>query len=208
MPVIDVFNIKREKVGELELSDFVFNAPNKPYILHEVVRMQLAKKRAGTASTKGRSEVSGGGRKPWRQKGTGRARAGTIRSPLWRGGGVVFGPKPRKYELKVPKKVRKLALRIALSNKVRENQMMVLDQFALERIKTKDFLRIISELQLDGRILVVTNGRDERVEKSARNIPWVKVLPTEGINVFDLMKYENLLLSQDGVGKIEEALGR
>lgn len=208
MPVIDVFNIKREKVGELELSDYVFNAPNKSYILHEVIRIQLANRRAGTASTKGRSEVSGGGRKPWRQKGTGRARAGTIRSPLWKGGGVVFGPKPRKYALKVPKKVRRLALRIALSNKVRDQQMTVLDSFALERIKTKDFLKIIGDLQLEGRVLVVVDGRDEKVEKSARNIPWVKVLPTEGINVFDLLKYENLLLSRDGVGKIEEALGK
>ncbi len=208
MPVIDVFNIKRERVGELELSDYVFNAPNKSYILHEVIRIQLANRRAGTASTKGRSEVSGGGRKPWRQKGTGRARAGTIRSPLWKGGGVVFGPKPRKYALKVPKKVRRLALRIALSNKVRDQQMTVLDSFALERIKTKDFLKIIGDLQLEGRVLVVVDGRDEKVEKSARNIPWVKVLPTEGINVFDLLKYENLLLSRDGVGKIEEALGK
>ncbi len=208
MPVIDVFNIKREKVGELELSDYVFNAPNKSYILHEVIRIQLANRRAGTASTKGRSEVSGGGRKPWRQKGTGRARAGTIRSPLWKGGGVVFGPKPRKYALKVPKKVRRLALRIALSNKVRDQQMTVLDSFALERIKTKDFLKIIGDLQLEGRVLVVVDGKDEKVEKSARNIPWVKVLPTEGINVFDLLKYENLLLSRDGVGKIEEALGK
>ena len=208
MPVIDVFNIKREKVGELELSDYVFNAPNKSYILQEVIRMQLTNRRAGTASTKGRSEVAGGGRKPWRQKGTGRARAGTIRSPLWKGGGVVFGPKPKKYALKVPKKVRRLALRIALSNKLRDQQMTVLDHFALERIKTKDFPRIIGDLQLEGRVLVVIDGKDEKVERSARNIPWVKVLPTEGINVFDLLKYENLLLSRDGVGKIEEALGK
>ncbi len=208
MPVIDVLNTKREKVGELELNDHVFNAPDKPYILHEVVRMQLAKRRAGTASTKGRSEVSGGGRKPWRQKGTGRARVGTIRSPLWRGGGVVFGPKPRSYEMKVPKKVRKLALRIALSTKFRENQMTVVDQFSMERIKTKDFLQILENLQLEGKTLVITNGKDEKVEKSARNIPWVKVLPTEGINVFDLLKYENLLMSRDSVGKVEEALAK
>lgn len=208
MPVTDVFNIRREKVGEIELSDYVFNAPYKPHLLHEVILMQLARRRQGSASTKSRSEVSGGGRKPWRQKGTGRARSGTIRSPIWKGGGVVFGPSPRKYDLKIPKKVRRQALRVALSAKCRESQLLVIDEIEMERIKTKDFLRIAEELELAGTTLIITDGKSEKVEKSARNIPWVKVMPTEGLNVYDIVNHDNLLLIKDTVGKIEEALGK
>ncbi len=140
MPTVDVFNLNSEVTGQLELSDAIFGVPVKSHVLHEVVVYQLAKRRAGTAKTKGRSEVRGGGKKPWRQKGTGRARAGTSRSPIWRGGGTIHGPQPRDYEMRVPKKVRRLALKMALSQKVLDDGFKVLDQFKLDRIKTKDFV--------------------------------------------------------------------
>ena len=206
MPTVDVYNTDREVVGQLDLNEKIFAVPVKPHILHEVVTYQLAKQRAGTAKTKGRSEVSGGGKKPWRQKGTGRARAGTIRSPLWRGGGTVHGPHPRSYEMRVPKKVRRLALRMALSQKVLDQEVMVLDRLQLEQIKTKDFAALLTRLQLR-KPLVVIPQKDEIVEKSARNIPNVKVLRSEGLNVYDLLNDRNLVLTRECIGKIEESLG-
>lgn len=205
MPIVDVFNLNHEVTGQLELSDAIFGVPVKTHVLHEVVLYQLAKRRAGTAKAKGRSEVSGGGKKPWKQKGTGRARAGTSRSPIWRGGGTIHGPQPRDYDMRIPKKVRRLALKMALSQKIIDAEFKVLDQFKLERIKTKDFVDLLTRFEL-GKTLVVLPERDEAIEKSARNIPNVKVLRSEGLNVYDLLNYHAVILSKDCISRIEEAL--
>jgi large subunit ribosomal protein L4 len=205
MPTVDVFNLNHEVTGQLELSDAIFGVPVKTHVLHEVVLYQLAKRRAGTAKIKGRSEVSGGGKKPWKQKGTGRARAGTSRSPIWRGGGTIHGPHPRDYDMRIPKKVRRLALKMALSQKIIDAEFKVVDLFKLERIKTKDFVDLLTRFEL-GKTLVVLPERDEAIEKSARNIPNVKVLRSEGLNVYDLLNYHAVILSKDCISKIEEAL--
>jgi len=205
MPTVDVFNLDSEVTGQLELSDAIFGVPVKSHVLHEVVSYQLAKRRAGTAKTKGRSEVRGGGKKPWRQKGTGRARAGTSRSPIWRGGGTIHGPQPRDYLMRIPKKVRRQALKMALSQKVLDAAFKVIDQFKLDRIRTKDFVELLDRFEL-GKTLVVLPEHDEIIEKSARNIPNVKVLRSEGLNVYDLLNYHAVILSRECVGRIEEAL--
>jgi large subunit ribosomal protein L4 len=206
MPTVDVYNIDRTVVGHLELNDSVFAVPVKPHLIHEVVLYQLAKRRAGTVQTKGRSDIAGGGKKPWRQKGTGRARAGTSRSPIWRGGGTIHGPHPRSYDMRVPKKVRRLALKMTLSQKLADQELTILDKLALERIKTKDFAAVLHRFGF-GKTLVVLPRQDEIVEKSARNIPNVKVLRSEGLNVFDLLDYHNVLITEESIGKIEETLG-
>lgn len=205
MPTVDVYNLAREVTGQLELSESVFGVPVKTHVLHEVVVYQLAKRRAGTVKTKGRSDVSGGGKKPWRQKGTGRARAGTSRSPIWRGGGIIHGPQPRDYEMRVPKKVRRLALKMALSQKVLDQSFTVIDELKLEKIRTKDFVGLLNRFEL-GKTLVVLPGHDEIIEKSARNIPHVKVLRSEGLNVYDLLDYRAVICSRECVSRIEEAL--
>lgn len=205
MPTVDVFNLNREVTGQIELNDAIFGVPVKPHLMHEVVVYQLAKRRAGTVKTKGRSDVAGGGKKPWRQKGTGRARAGTSRSPVMRGGGIIHGPQPRDYDMRIPKKVKRLALKMALSQKVIDDGFKVIDQFQLERIKTRDFAEILGRFDLR-KTLVVLPGHDEMIEKSARNIPNVKILRSEGLNVYDLLNYHAVLLSRECVGKIEEAL--
>ncbi len=205
MPTVDVFNLNREVTGQLELSDAIFGVPVKPHVMHEVVLYQLAKRRAGTAKTKGRSEISGGGKKPWRQKGTGRARAGTTRSPVFRGGGTIHGPQPRDYDMRVPKKVRRGALKMALTQKLIDNGLTVFDQLKLEKIKTRDFADILNRFELR-KTLVVIPEPDDIITRSARNIPNVKVLRTEGLNVYDLLNYETLILSRECIGKIEEAL--
>ena len=205
MPIVDVFNLDSEVTGQLELSDAIFGVPVKSHVLHEVVIYQLAKRRAGTAKTKGRSEIRGGGKKPWRQKGTGRARAGTSRSPIWRGGGTIHGPQPRDYEMRIPKKVRRLALKMALSQKVLDAEFKVIDQLKLDRIRTKDFVDLLDRFEL-GKTLVVLPEPDEMIEKSARNIPNVKVLRSEGLNVYDLLNYHAVILSRECVSRIEEAL--
>ena len=205
MPTLDVYDENSQKVGQIEVSEAVFAAEPKPHLLHEVVTWQLACRRAGTASTKTRSEVRGGGRKPWRQKGTGRARAGTRRSPLWRGGGTVFGPKPRDWSYKLPKKVRKAALKVALSDKLSQESLTVLRGFGLEQIKTRDFKAVLDRFGVES-ALVVTEAPDEVLEKSARNLPRVKVLRAEGLNVYDILRYDRLMLLEPAVGKIEEAL--
>jgi len=194
-----------EVTGQLELSDAIFGVAVKSHVLHEVVIYQLAKRRAGSAKTKGRSEVRGGGKKPWRQKGTGRARAGTSRSPIWRGGGTIHGPQPRDYEMRIPKKVRRLALKMALSQKVLDDGFKVIDQLKLDRIRTKDFVDLLDRFEL-GKTLVVLPEPDEMIEKSARNIPNVKVLRSEGLNVYDLLNYHAVILSRECVSRIEEAL--
>ena len=205
MPTVDVFNLDSEVTGQLELSDAIFGVPVKSHVLHEVVIYQLAKRRSGTAKTKGRSEVRGGGKKPWRQKGTGRARAGTSRSPIWRGGGIIHGPQPRDYLMRIPKKVRRQALKMALSQKVLDAAFKVIDQFKLDRIRTKDFVELLDRFEL-GKTLVVLPEHDEIIEKSARNIPNVKVLRSEGLNVYDLLNYHAVILSRECVSRIEEAL--
>jgi len=205
MAVIDVVNSKGEKVSERELSDALFNVAAKTSVLHEVVTAQLAGRRSGTASTKRRSEVSGSTRKLYRQKGTGRARRGDIKSPLMRGGGVIFGPHPRSFASKVSKKVRKLALKMALTSKLQENELVVLDKFDLEKVKTKDFIEIVQALRLDN-ALIVTDNKDEILELSSRNVPRIKVLRSEGLNVYDIFKYKNLVLLEPAINDIEGRL--
>lgn len=207
MPTVDVYNMQKEITGQLALRDDIFNVPVKIAVLHQVVLYHLAKRRAGTAKTKTRAEVSGGGRKPWRQKGTGRARAGSIRSPLWKGGGVIHGPQPRSYAFKLPKKVRRLALKMALSQKLRDAELTVLDRIQMERISTKDFVAMMKRFEW-GKTLFVMPQSDEVVEKSARNIPLVKVIRWEGLNVYDVLNYHHLVLTQETVQKIEEFLGQ
>ncbi|AEG58596.1 50S ribosomal protein L4 [Desulforamulus ruminis] len=205
MPKVALYNISGEQVGEVELNDAIFGIePNEP-VLHDAVVMQLANQRQGTHDTKTRAEVRGGGRKPWRQKGTGRARAGSTRSPIWRSGGVVFGPHPRDYSYSLPKKVRRLALKSALSSKVLDNDIIVLDGLTMDAPKTKEMSRILGNLKAD-KALVVTADRDVNVEKSARNIEGVKPLKAEGVNVYDLLKYTKLVITKDAVAKIEEVL--
>ena len=205
MPVLDVQNIKGKQISQVELTDDIFNIPVKPSVLHEVVTMQLSNRRSETAAVKHRSDVRGSGRKLFRQKGTGRARRGDIKSPLLRGGGVVFGPDGRSYSYKVPKKVRKLALKMALSSKLREKELMVLDEFELEEIKTKKFVDVLNTLNLDS-ALIVTEKHNEHLELSSRNVPDVKVLRSEGLNVYDILKYRMLVLLEPAVKKIEGRL--
>ncbi len=205
MLVAVVYDIENNKVSEIELSEVVFGAPVNESAIYEVVRMQMASRRRGTASTKGRSDIRGGGKKPWRQKGTGRARAGHSRSPLWRGGGTVFGPQPRSYAFKVPKKVRRLALISALSMKFKEERMIVLSDFPMDEIKTKRFQEVIDRFGFKKAPFVI-DGAQPALEKSSRNIPEVKMVRSEGINVYDLLKYDHVVLLEPSIKKIEGAL--
>jgi large subunit ribosomal protein L4 len=206
MPTVSVQNIKGKKVSQAELADHVFNVEVKSSVLHEVVKMQLANKRSATASVKHRSDIRGSRRKLFRQKGTGRARRGDIKSPLLRGGGVVFGPDGRKYAHKVPKKVRKLALKMALSSKLQENALIVLDKFDLPQIKTREFMSVMDALSLDN-ALIITAEPDENLELSSRNVPTVKVLRSGGLNVYDILKFRTLVLTEPAVKSIEGRLG-
>lgn len=205
MSTVKIVNTKNESVGELELNDAVFNREVKEYILHEVVRMQRAARRSGNASTKTRVEVRGGGRKPWRQKGTGRARAGTRNSPLWRGGGVTFGPKPRDYSFKVNRKVKKQAVSMALSARYQEGNLIVLDDFSLERIKTKDFLGVMDVLDVDNGLIVIDDAA-ENLTKSSRNVYGYKVMASEGINVYDILLHKKVILVQPVIESLEKRL--
>ncbi|OQX26771.1 MAG: 50S ribosomal protein L4 [Desulfobacteraceae bacterium IS3] len=205
MAVTDVLNNKGETVSQTELPDAVFNVAVKPEVLHEVVTMQLACRRAGSASVKHRGDVTGSTRKLFRQKGTGRARRGDIKSPLLRGGGSVFGPDPRSYSYKVPKKVRKLALKMALSSKFQDRELTVVDDFRIDQIKTKAFVTILNTLNKKN-ALVVTDRKDENLELSARNFPGAKVLRCDGLNVYDILKYKNLILLESTIKQIEGRL--
>jgi len=205
MAVTEVYNTDNKKVGEVELHDDLFGLEVKKHILHDVVKMQLANRRAGTASTKTRTEVRGGGAKPYRQKGTGRARAGTNNSPLWRGGGVTFGPKPRDYSYKLPKKVRRLGVRMALSARFSENNMLVLDGFDLADIKTKQFVEVMKKLNIENGLIVIP-GNNENLEKSSRNVQGYKVIPADGLNVYDILLHRNLVLLQPCLGLLEKRL--
>lgn len=205
MAVVDVINVTGEKVSQAELSDDIFNVTVKNCILHEVVKMQLANKRSGTACVKNRSDVKGSTRKLFRQKGTGNARPGSIRSPLRRGGGVIFGPHPKSWAYTVPKKVRRLALKMALSSKLQNESLVVLDQFELNEIKTKKVNDILSTLNA-GKALIVSDAENTNLELSARNLPKVKVLRTEGLNVYDILKYDKLILLEASIKGIEGRL--
>ncbi len=205
MSVLDVQNVKGKQISQVELADDVFSVPVKPSVLHEVVTMQLANRRAGTAAVKHRSDITGSRRKLYRQKGTGRARRGDIKSPLLRGGGVVFGPDGRNYKYQVPKKVKKLALKMALSSKLNEKELVVLDRFELEEIKTKEFVGVLDALKLKS-ALIVTDEKNENLELSSRNVRGVKVLRREGLNVYDILKYRTLVLLEPAVKNIEGRL--
>jgi len=205
MAVCDVVNTSAEKVGDIELKDELFAVAVQPGILHDVVCMQRANSRQGSASTKTRGEVAGSSAKPWRQKGTGRARAGSRKSPLWRGGGTVFGPKPRDYSYKLPKKVRRLALRMALSARFGEGNLVVLDAFDMPGIKTKEFVRVMDNFDFDN-CLIVTGDDNRAVQLSARNVVGYKVLPVAGLNVYDILKYSKLMLVQSTLAQLEERL--
>jgi large subunit ribosomal protein L4 len=207
MPKVSLLNQTGASVGEIELNDTVFGIEPHSSVLFDAVIAQRASLRQGNHKVKNRSEVAGGGRKPWKQKGTGRARQGSIRSPQWRGGGVVFGPTPRSYSYKLPKKVRRLALRSALSAKVLEENFLVLEGLALNAPKTKDFLKVLKDLSIEKKALFVTAELDEFVAKSARNIPGVSVVSATGINVLDLLGHDKIVVTKAAVEKIEEVLG-
>jgi large subunit ribosomal protein L4 len=208
MPKVALYNVTGAQVGEIELSDAVFGIEPHVHVLHEAVLLQQASMRQGTHKTKGRSEVRGGGRKPWKQKGTGRARQGSIRAPQWKGGGVVFGPTPRSYGYKLPRKVRRLAIKSALSSKVIDNEVIVLDQLQLNTPKTKEFVAILNNLKVERKALIVSATLDENVTLSARNIPGVKCVAADGISVLDVMLYDKLIITKDAVQKVEEVLAQ
>jgi large subunit ribosomal protein L4 len=206
MPKVQVVNMQGAPVGEIELDEYVFGIEPHIHVLHSAVVAQLASLRRGTSSTLLRGEVRGGGRKPWRQKGTGRARAGSSRSPLWRGGAVLFGPKPRDYSYKLPKKVRRLALRSALSSKLKEANLVVVDEINLAEVKTREMVKLLQALNIDKKALVVTRENDESVIRSARNIEGVKAMQVEGLNVLDLLRHDTLVITKAAVTKTQEVL--
>jgi large subunit ribosomal protein L4 len=203
---VNVVNANNEKVDSLELPEAVFGAPVKSHLLHEVVRMQMANRRQGTTDTKGRSDVSGGGKKPWKQKGTGRARAGTTRSPLWRHGGTTFGPHPRDYGFRVAKTVRRQALCGALTAKAQAGAIRVLESLGLEKPSTKGMRTLLQGVGATGKALLVLPGRDEVVEKSVRNLPEVRVLTVQGLNVYDILRADTLIMTPEGVHTLREVL--
>ncbi|NBD28270.1 50S ribosomal protein L4 [Paenibacillus glycinis] len=206
MPKVALYSVNGSQVGEVELSEAVFGIEPNVHVLHSAVLLQQASERRGTHKTKGRSEVRGGGRKPWKQKGTGRARQGSIRAPQWVGGGTVFGPTPRSYSFKLPRKVRRLAIKSALSSKVIDNEIIVLDQLALAQPKTKEFAAILSNLKVARKALIVTANYEDNVALSARNLPNVKFVAADGINVLDVMKYDQLIITKEAVEKVQEVL--
>jgi large subunit ribosomal protein L4 len=205
MAVIDVLNIEGKQVAQADLPDAVFNVPVKSHVLHEVVIMQLANRRNAHPRVKHRGDVAGSTRKLYKQKGTGRARRGDIKSPLLRGGGVIFGPDGRTYDYQVPKKVRRLALKMALSSKFQEKALIVLDGFDLSEIKTRRFVSVLKALNLKS-ALIVTEAKNDHLERSSRNVPKVKVLRSEGLNVYDVLKYDTLVLLQPAIKSIEGRL--
>ena len=204
MPKIDVYSIEGKKVKDIELNEKVFGIEPNEEIVHSVYVNYLANQRQGTQSTKTRAEVRGGGRKPWRQKGTGRARQGSIRSPQWIKGGIALGPKPRSYKYTVNKKERRLAIISVLSSKVLENELVVVDSLKLKEIKTKEMTKILNNLKIEGKALILLPEKDENVQKSSRNIEGVKTTLVNTINVYDLLKYKNLVITLDTVKKLEE----
>ena len=205
MSIVNIYNTKNEKVGEIGLNPEIFDVEVKEHLLHDVVRMQLAGRRSGNACTKTRVEVSGGGAKPWRQKGTGRARSGSRRSPVWRGGGVAFGPKPRDYNFKLNRKVKKQALSMAMAARLQEGNLLVLDAFEMELIKTKEFMNVMNVLQLDN-CIIITPETNENLNKSSRNANGFKVLSIDGLNVYDILLHKKLVLVQPVIDSLEKRL--
>ena len=204
MPKIDVYDVNGKKVKELELNESVFGIEPNENVVHSVVVNYLANQRQGTQNTKTRAEVSGGGRKPWRQKGTGRARQGSIRAPQWIKGGIALGPSPRSYVYKVNKKERALAVRSVLSAKVQEQELVVVDKLSLKEIKTAEMVKTLANLKVEGKAVVLLPANDVNVQKSTRNIEGVKTLTVDTINVYDLLKYNKLVVTEDTVKKLEE----
>lgn len=204
MPKVPIYNIEGQQVGEIELRDEIFGVKVNEAALHQVVQMQLANKRQGTQSAKTRGEVSGGGRKPWRQKGTGRARQGSIRAPQWIKGGVVFPPKPRDYSYTLPKKLRRIAMKSALSSKVNSNDLIVIDSISLDQPKTKEMFRILRNLNADRKALVVLDHNDEIIKKSSRNIPGVKTALVNTLNVYDILNCDKFIIVKDAIPQVEE----
>ena len=203
MPKVNVYNQLGEVVGDIELNEAIFGVEVNEHVVYEVVKNHLANRRQGTQSAKTRAEVRGGGRKPWRQKGTGRARQGSIRAPQWKGGGVVFAPKPRSYRMSIPKSMRRVAMLSALTSKVQNDEMVVLDSLTLEAPKTKEIVKMLNAFNAK-KTLIITAEANETVYKSARNIEGVAVLPVNNINVYDLLKYPKVIMTKDAVSKIEE----
>lgn len=207
MPKVAVYDMTGKQTGELELNDSVFGVEINEALVHQAVVMQLASQRQGTHATKTRAMVRGGGRKPWKQKGTGRARAGSIRSPLWVGGGVAFGPHPRSYKFSMPRKARRLAIKSALTAKVNEGGLVVLENLSFAEPKTKEVIKLLGSFEAkDAKALIITADNDENVDKSSRNIPGVKAIGTIGLNVVDLLHHDKVLVTKDAVAKIEEVL--
>lgn len=204
---ISVLSDQREKVGEISLPAVISEQPQREHLLFETVRMQLANRRSGTAATKTRAHVRGGGRKPWRQKGTGRARAGSNRSPVWVGGATVFGPQPRSYAYRMPRSARKTALRAALAQKLRQDEVVVIDALQFDEPKTKQMVTLLAQLDMGDSVLLVLADADVNVQKSARNLPGVKVLLSQGLNVYDLLRYRKILVTQAAMQQISERLG-
>ncbi len=206
MAKLKVHDLKNKAVGEVEVSDTVFDYTASETLVWEAVRAFLAGRRKGTHKTKNRSEVRGGGAKPWRQKGTGRARAGSTRSPIWKKGGTVFGPKPRDYSQRLPKKKRRGAVRMVLSDKVRNDLLVVIDDFTLESYKTRDFVETLEQFGLSGKVLLVDDRENQNLFLGSRNLPNVKMVPTTGVNVYDLLNHRHLLISKQAVQKLDEVL--
>ena len=204
MANVAVYDIAHNQVGDIELNDNIFGVEMNAGLVHQAVVMQLAAQRLGTHATKTRSMVRGGGRKPWRQKGTGRARSGSTRSPLWVGGGTVFGPHPRKYAFSMPRKQRRLAIKCALSDKVKSGDFIVLDQIGFDAPKTKQVVKLLNDFSVDKKTLFITADEAENVEKSARNIPGVKAITAMGLNVFDILNHDKLFITKDAITRIEE----
>lgn len=206
MPKVAVYTMAGEQTGEMELNESVFGVEVNEAVVHQAVVMQLASQRLGTHATKTRGLVRGGGRKPWKQKGTGRARSGSTRSPIWVGGGTVFGPTPRSYAFRMPRKQRRLAIRCALSSKVESGELIVLESLELAQPKTKSVVEMLDKFSVEKKALIITADVNETVERSARNIPGVKAISSEGLNVFDLLHHTKLFITKDAVSRIEEVL--
>jgi large subunit ribosomal protein L4 len=206
VPKLDLHNIEGERIGEVSLSSKVFGAKVNEVLLYEALKAQASSRRRGTASTKERSQVRGGGRKPWRQKGTGRARAGSIRSPIWKGGGTTFGPHPRDYSYSLPKKARRKSLRCALSSKFKEKKILVLDNIKLKEAKTKRMANILANLRSGKKPLLIIEEKNEKARKAARNIEGIKVLSPNSLNVYDLLHHDRLILTKEALTRLEENL--
>ncbi|MCK4437067.1 50S ribosomal protein L4 [bacterium] len=206
MVEMDIYNIRGETAGKAQLRDEIFKAPIRETLLHEAVLMYLANLRRGTVKTKTRSEVSGGGAKPWKQKGTGRARAGSNTSPLWRRGGTAFGPKPRDYSYSIPKKAKRLALCSALSSKMEEGSLVILNELKMERVKTKDMVNVLRSLRSQDKTLLILNGADEKIKKSFRNIPGCSLSSPVTLNTYDVLSHDKLLITVEALSQLEERL--